>query len=69
MELRLYFEDYENAVKDDDGDSYSVPTIKELIADPDDEAIRHALLRMAEKSEMDPVAVLVHANGRDFVQS
>ena len=68
MELRLYFEDYENAVKDDDGDSYSVPTIKELIADPDDEAIRHALLRMAEKSEMDPVAVLVHANGRDFVQ-
>ena len=67
MELRLYFEDYENAVEDGDGD-YSVPTIEEFIADADDEALRSALLRMAEKLEMDPTAVLVHANGRDFVQ-
>lgn len=67
MELRLYFEDYENAVEDGDGD-YSVPTIEEFIADADDEALRSALLRMAEKLEMDPTAVLVHANGGDFVQ-
>ena len=67
MELRLYFEDYENTVEDGDGD-YSVPTIEEFIADPEDEALRSALLRMAEKLEMDPTAVLVHANGGDFVQ-
>ena len=67
MELRLFFEDYYNAVSEGDGE-YSVPTIEQTISDPDDEALRDALFQVAEKSALDPVAILVHSNSKDFVQ-
>jgi len=71
MKLRLFFEDYENAEPEGDGE-YFVPTITETILDPDDEALRDALFQVAEKSALDPVAVLVRephlSNSSDFVQ-
>ena len=71
MKLRLFFEDYENAEPEGDG-GYFVPTITETILDPDDEALRDALFQIAEKSTLDPVAVLVReahlSNSSDFVQ-
>ncbi len=71
MKLRLFFEDYENAVPEGDGD-YSIPTIEQTIPDPDDEALSEALFQIAEKSALDPVAILTHephlSNSKDFVQ-
>tara|TARA_B100001750_G_scaffold239349_1_gene247272 strand:- start:1270 stop:2277 length:1008 start_codon:yes stop_codon:yes gene_type:complete len=71
MKLRLFFEDYYNAEPEGDGE-YFVPTITETILDPDDEALRDALFRVAQKSELDPVAVLVRESDpskrNDFVQ-
>ena len=71
MKLRLFFEDYENAEWEGDGECF-VPTITETILDPDDEALRDALFRVAQKSELDPVAVLVRESDpskrNDFVQ-
>jgi len=71
MKLRLFFEDYENAEPEGDGE-YFVPTIKETILDPDDEALRDALFQIAEKSVLDPVAILIRephiSKSSDFVQ-
>ena len=71
MKLRLFFEDYENAEWEGDGECF-VPTITETILEPDDEALRDALFQIAEKSTLDPVAVLVRESDpskrNDFVQ-
>ena len=70
MKLRLFFEDYENAEPEGDGE-YFVPTIKQTILDPDDEALRDAMFQIAEKSVLDPVAILIReshiSNSSDFV--